>query len=523
MSPLDNYHNSGIFHVGIYLRLSKEDEYTKQSESIKNQLDYITAYVVEQGWNIYNVYTDDGFSGLNFDRPDFQRMLRDIEAKKVNLVITKDLSRLGRDYIDTGYYLERYFPQKNVRYIALSDGIDTFSKSSNNDMSPFKSVINDMYAKDISNKIRSVMDTKRKNGQFIGSFAPYGYKKDPVNKNKFLIDEEAAQIVKRIFNSYLSGISMHRIVKMLNEENVDCPSKYKMKNSNYKNAIAKNYLWTHETIKRILTNPSYKGDMTQGRQYKINYKVKKFKKTKKEDWIIAHDTHEPIISTQDFNEVQELIKRRTTSYSAPEKAEHLLNGLLFCKDCGSKMTYRRNSSGKMVVMCMNYSRYGKIKCTSHRLNEALIEQQVILSLQQIAKQILKDDFFQDITITTTEKNNQIDHDLEQAEKKLLEINHIIKSLYLDKIKGIIDEDMFLSLSQEYTAGKEALCKKINSLLTAKNDLEQDIAEIDYISILKDILYFEKPDKKIIGKLINRIEINENREISIYYNFKNPYE
>jgi len=189
------------YSVGIYLRLSKEDEIAGQSESISNQRDFITSYVLEQGWDIYDFYIDDGYSGLNFDRPAFKRMISDIENKKINLVITKDLSRLGRDYIDTGNYIERYFPQRNVRYIALNDGIDTFASSANNDMSPFKSVINDMYAKDISKKVRAVLDTKRKKGQFIGAFAPYGYKKDPTNKNNIIIDEVAASVVRRIYSS----------------------------------------------------------------------------------------------------------------------------------------------------------------------------------------------------------------------------------------------------------------------------------------------------------------------------------
>lgn len=518
----DNYYKTMIFSVGIYLRLSKEDEYSGQSESITNQRDFVTSYVLEQGWNIYDVYIDDGFSGLNFDRPSFKRMISDIENKKLNLVITKDLSRLGRDYIDTGYYLERYFPQKNVRYIALADGIDTFERNSSNDMSPFKSVINDMYAKDISNKIRAVMDTKRKNGQFIGSFAPYGYIKDPDNKNHFLVDSEASKVVKRIFDLYIKGNSMHSIVKLLNAEGVDCPSKYKGKHSTYKNAMVKNYLWTQETIKRILTNPTYKGDMAQGRQYKINYKVKKFKKIAKENWIIANDTHEPIIDPKDFDYVQELIFRKTTSYTMPEKAVHLLNGLMFCKDCGAKLTYRRNCSGNMVVMCMNYSRYGKEKCTSHRVKESIIEDYVVGELKKIAENVLNEDFCKDIKIVAPDINNSIEAELKEAEQKLQEIKNHIKSLYIDKLKGILDEEMFLSISKEYNKEKEVLSNRIISLMKKKSEIENNSSKTDYISIIKNTLNFENLNKQVISQLIDRIEINENREIFVYYNFKNPY-
>ena len=221
------YDNYKIFNVGIYLRVSQEDEKEGQSESIGNQQDFITRYVLEQGWNLTNVYIDDGWSGLNFERPDFKRMIADIESKKINLVITKDLSRLGRDYIDTGYYLERYFPQKNVRYIAINDGIDTFSQNGNTDMSPFKAVINDMYAKDISNKVRTALHTKKLKGDFIGSVAPYGYMKDPNNKGKLIIEEETAEVVKQIFEIFLEGGTKLGIANKLSMQGVPTPSQSK--------------------------------------------------------------------------------------------------------------------------------------------------------------------------------------------------------------------------------------------------------------------------------------------------------
>ena len=319
----DNCFSEKIYNVGMYLRLSKEDETAGQSESIENQKKIVTSYVLEKNWNIVEIYIDDGFSGLNFKRPAFERMIKDIENKKIDLVITKDLSRLGRDYIDTGYYLERYFPTKNVRYIAINDGIDTYKDNGNNDISPFKSVINDMYAKDISKKIRAVMDNKRINGEFIGAFAPYGYLKSPDDKSKFIIDEKASKIVKRIFDMYVSGESMGRIVSTLNSENIPCPAKYKLSTSTYKNAMVKRYKWCQETIKRILTNPTYMGCMTQRRQEKISYKVDRFKKIPRNNWIIVEDTHEPIIPPETFQLVQDMIERKTVSYSRGKESFHL--------------------------------------------------------------------------------------------------------------------------------------------------------------------------------------------------------
>jgi len=514
--------DTGIYSVGIYLRLSKEDEIAGQSESISNQRDFITSYVLEQGWNIYDVYIDDGYSGLNFDRPAFKRMISDVENKKINLVITKDLSRLGRDYIDTGNYIERYFPQRNVRYIALNDGIDTFANSANNDMSPFKSVINDMYAKDISKKVRAVLDTKRKKGQFIGAFAPYGYKKDPANKNNLIIDEVAASVVRRIYSSFLSGESMHGIVKKLNSEKVPCPAKYKMTNSNYINARVKHYLWTQECISRILTNPSYMGNMTQGRQVKINYKLEKYRKIPRKNWIVAEGTHEPIISPGDFMTVQELIQRKMVHFDKGEKATHLLNGLLFCGECGSKMTYRRNYSKKMIVMCMNYSKYGPGFCTRHSMKEEIVENCVISQLKKISEHVLNDDFYKQFESVKPEKGQSIDNELQMINKMLIEAETVIKALYIDKVKGIIDEDMFLRMSKEYKEEKERLGVRHSELVINKKSLEKFGNTSDCMKTIKEFANFERPDKTLLAKLIDRVEITDEREINIFFSFRNPY-
>lgn len=522
----DNYLE--IYDVGIYLRLSKEDgekeqkEKKDQSESIANQLDFVTRHVLERGWNLKEIYIDDGYTGLNYDRPDFKRMITDIENKKINLVITKDLSRLGRDYIDTGYYLERYFPQNNVRYIAICDGIDTFMKNGNNDISPFKAVINDMYAKDISKKVRAVMDTKRKNGKFIGAFAPYGYIKDPKNKNDFLIDEVSADVVRRIFRSYLDNMSMGSIVTMLNDEKVFNPAKYKLHTSNYKNALLKEHHWTQETIKRILTNPSYMGNMAQGRQEKINYKLNKFRKIDPKNWIIAENTHEPIISPDDFHIVQELIEKRIVHYAKPEINPHLLNGLVFCKDCGAKMTYRRNSCKKMITLCMTYSKYGPTLCTSHVMHEKTLDDYVIGELKIISAHVLDDKYYQQFEGMKIENDNKTDKRINEIIRKLNEVKEIIKALYLDKVRGIIDEDIFLSMSDDYSAEKECLSREYAKLIEEQKATQNSKKEVDFMSIIRDISNFDTIDKTLLFKLIERIEISAEREVFITWKFKTPY-
>ena len=255
-----------MYRAGLYVRLSRDDGADKVSESIKNQQDFLLRYAAEQGYEVAEIYADDGWSGTNFDRPAFQRMIRDIEEKKINLVLTKDLSRLGRDYILTGHYLERYFPEHQIRYIAVNDGIDTFENSIANELNPFKAVMNDMYARDISNKVRTALTTKKQNGKFIGAFAPFGYQKSAEDKNKLEVDPLTAPTVKRIFQLFLSGESMKRIAQRLTQEGVLTPSKQRQAQRGADR-------WNDVMIKRILTNETYIGNLTQNRTRKINYKL----------------------------------------------------------------------------------------------------------------------------------------------------------------------------------------------------------------------------------------------------------
>ena len=519
MNTHNNYLNK-VYNAGIYLRLSKEDETTGQSESIGNQKDYITKFVVENGWNIVDYYIDDGFSGLNFNRPSFKRMIKDVEAKKINLIITKDLSRLGRDYIDTGYYIERYFPQKMVRYIALNDGIDTFENNGNNDISPFKSVLNDMYAKDISKKVRSVMNNKCLNGEFIGAFAPYGYIKDPNNKNRFLVDPEASKVVAKIFQLFLNGESMRGIARKFNAEGIPCPAKYKQTHCNYKCAVLKKYLWTLETIKRILSNPTYIGSMTQHRQEKISYKIDKFKKIPSNDWIIVPNTHEPIISKEDFEIVQSLLSKNI-NHNTNQKNHHLLNGLVYCKDCGAKMTYRRNSSNKMIMQCSTYSKYGKEHCSGHRMIESEVEKIVIQNLKEISSQVLDKNFYDEFSDIQLKKEISLaDNEIKRIEERLNEVKKIIKSLYEDKVKGIINEDLFIQMSNEFSEEKESLNNRYQELVIEKQNKEK-LENINPIEYIKSIANFDKVNRTDLAMLIDKIYITEDKKIEIKYKFKTP--
>lgn len=523
----DNYYENQldrkIYNVALYLRLSREDEGTMQSESINNQRDYLTKYVLHKNWNLVDVYIDDGYTGTNFNRPDFKRMISDIESKRINLVITKDLSRLGRDYIETGYYIEKYFPERNVRYIALNDSIDTFSNSSNNDMSPFKSVINDLYAKDISKKVRTAFRTKVERGEFIGAHAPYGYKKDPNNKSVFIIDEETEPIVKRIFDMYVSGNGYIGIAKTLNREEIKSPAQHKKEICpNYNHSRAKYGLWTGETIRNILANQVYIGNMVQHKTEKINYKTKKFKNIDSDLQVIVENTHKPIIEIDTFNLVRQILEAKPIYRQEKNDKSHLLSGILYCGLCGHKMTFNKNSKGTSYVICSKYKRFSG--CQRNGINEKKLDDEIISRLKVMAKRVLNKSKIIDSVEIKSDKS-QIDTLTRQKDtinKRLLEIQKVLKGLYEDKIKGVLSQEDFINFMNEFNKEKEQLSLKLIVLEKdeQKNEKMQESSNIT--EIINGILDFDIIPKKMLIQLIERIEIRENGKIDIKFKFKNPY-
>ena len=349
---------SEIYNVGLYIRLSREDGDKHESESITNQKSLLLQYTKENNLRVYDIYIDDGFSGTNFDRPAFKRLISDIESKKINMVITKDMSRLGRDYIGTGELVEKYFPSKEVRYIAVTDNIDTYLDSSNNDIAPFKAIMNDMYAKDISKKIKSSLKAKQKEGKWVGGRTPFGYDKDPDNKNHLVVNTEQASIVKRIFDLSIDGLSYFKIAKKLTEENVKTPAQYY--SFEWKNHYDLKYgQWHSKTIQDILTNRIYTGDLVQNKRNKVNYKIKKVVKNNPSDYIVVENTHEAIIDKDTFNEVQSKLPKNVGR--CEKKEIHLLDGLLYCGDCGHRIsvTPRRKKDNRCYTICNYYRSYMK--------------------------------------------------------------------------------------------------------------------------------------------------------------------
>ena len=510
--------------MGIYIRLSREDENKKDvSESITNQKSLLLQYVKENNLRVYDIYIDDGYSGTNFDRPDFNRLIRDIELGRVNMVITKDMSRLGRDYIKTGELIEKYFPEHNVRYIAVTDNIDTFLDTSNNDIAPFKAIMNDMYAKDISKKIKSSLRAKQKEGKWVGGRCPFGYKPDELDKNHLVIDEEKAYIVKRIYEMSLNGLTCFKIAKVLSLEGVKTPAQYY--DFEWKNNYNKKYgQWHPKTIKDILTNRIYTGDMIQNRRSKVNYKVKKVVYNKENDYIIVENTHDAIISKDIFYKVQTLIPKNV---GRNEKKEHnLLDGLLYCGDCGHRIsvTPRRKKDNKCYTICNYYRTYMKERlCTLHSNNYDLLESEILKILKDNCIRYIDKKLVKENTLNELKKQEYIDskNTIKMLENEINSINEKLDKIYMDKLDKVINEEQFNRIKIKLDTELKIKEDNLNKLLTnnKKNEkIKNNNKELE--KYINDYLNFDKLNRDLIINLIDKVEVFEDKTLNIYFTFSN---
>ena len=516
-----------IYNVGIYIRLSREDdEKTYESESITNQKSLLLQYVKENNLRVYDIYIDDGYSGTNFDRPDFNRLLNDIELGRVNMVITKDMSRLGRDYIGTGSLIEKYFPEHDVRYIAVTDNIDTYLDNSNNDIAPFKAIMNDMYAKDISKKIKSSLHSRMKDGLYVSGRCPFGYQKDPNNKNHLVINEEQAEVVKLIFDLALKGNTYHYIAKELTKRKIKTPASYYNYVWNTKcintNCISQEYgVWLDTTIKVILTNRIYTGDAVQGKTKKINYKLKKTVKNNPDDYIIVENTHEAIIDKSTFNYVQTLLPKNV---KRPEKKRfYLLDGLLYCGDCKHRITIRyQNKTGRSYTTCDYYRTYSKYHvCTTHTNNYEVLESVILDNIREVCKKYLdKNKIKESINNINFEDNTlKIKKQIESLEITSNKLTERLDKTYMDRLKGIIDEEQYLRVSENI---KKEIDKNKKNIDNLKNEsIESN--KIDNKQIEKyfnEFLSLDNPTRELIINLVEKIYIYQDKTIDIIFTFKN---
>ncbi len=453
-----------MFKVGAYLRLSKDDGDKEVSDSIENQKTLIDSFINKhEDMILSDFYIDDGYSGLNFERPSFIRMLAEAYKGNINTIITKDMSRLGREHIETSNYIERVFPLNSIRYIAILDNYDSLT-GSNVEIAPFKSLLNDMYAKDISKKVRSAFNSKMTRGEFIGAFAPYGYEKHPNNNDVLVIDKYAAAVVKRIFELYLKGTSKLYIARILNTEGILCPSEYKKNlGLNYKNSnkLKSTSYWTYSTINKILRNEMYLGHMIQRKSETISYKLDKKRSIDKENWIVVENTHEPIISVSDFNTVQKLLetRKRTTKRSGNIT---IYAGILYCADCGRAMSKSTSEISKGIkanyYKCGTYKSYGKDICTSHTIREDILNEIVLETLREEAKKTLNCQDIENLNCLVEKMknlNNLVDtHD--NVETKLAKINKYLAAAYEDYVDELLTKEDYLLLKERYTKEKKEL-------------------------------------------------------------------
>ena len=383
-----------MYQMAAYCRLSKDDGKNKVSESIENQLKLIREYISKsEDLELADIYIDDGYSGLYFaNRPEFQRMMENIYKGRIQGVITKDISRLGREHIETSHYIERVFPSLGIRYIAILDGVDSMSHR-NEELAQFKTLFNDMYSRDISKKIKGTLMAQKKRGQFMSGFAPYGYVKDPEDKHHFLVDEEAAKVVRRIFCMYLEGYSRGGIARKLNEEGILTPSEYKRKvlGLKYSNAQEKAGAkrWAYPTINVILKNRVYIGTMVQHKSEKISYKMEKIRYIPEEQQYMVEGMHEPIITKDTFEQVQKIMKKRTRTPGLQSEARKVnpYAGILVCGDCGC---YLQRVTCKDGYECGTYHKKGNTICYSHFIKKEVLDSIVKHEIQRQAKLVLKE-------------------------------------------------------------------------------------------------------------------------------------
>ncbi len=500
------------YSVALYIRLSKEDEKFSESESVSNQKKLLLKYVKDNDYNLVDIYIDDGFTGTNFNRPEFIRMIEDIKSNKINMVITKDLSRLGRDYIETGEYIEKWFPKHNIRYISILDGIDTLLDNSNNDIAPFKAIINDMYSKDNSKKIRSALRVMQEEGKWVGGCPPFGYMSDPSDKNHLIINKEEAIIVANIYKYALEGLSICNISKRLYDENIPTPTIMRKTNRNSK--YSKMGYWNTTTIKKILTNYLYTGDMIQNRGSRISYKVRNIIKNCKDKWIIVENTHNAIISKKDFYRVSEILKVNNCLRQNKNK-ERILSGLLYCYECGKKLSLQK-SRNNYYTICNTYRKYSKLKlCKSHSYNIDKLENIIIDKL----KNIIVRNIYKDKTINNLHSNisNIVNSslDLDNLKREITLKENNLDKMYLDKINNKITDEMYERISNNIKSEINILNKKIVKCLDIKkynNDL--DVCK----KLVNNLFNMENISRKIVIKLIKKIELHDDKTIDIYFNF-----
>ena len=520
-----------IWNATLYLRLSRDDGDKEESGSITGQRELLRDYISQHPeLREYAIRIDDGFSGSTFERPGFQKMIEDVKAGRTDCIVVKDLSRFGRNYLDAGEYIEKIFPFLGVRFIAVNDNYDSLGekKSSDDLIIPFKNLINEAYCRDISMKIRSQLEIKRKNGQFLGSFAAFGYLKDEQDKNKLVVDQYAADIVRDIFKWKLEGISPQDIADALNKLGVLSPMEYKrslgMKYTTSFKTSAK-AAWSAGTVIRILKNPIYTGVLIQGKETTPSYKVHKRIAKDKSEWTVIEDSHEAIISGIDFDSVQKVLKCDTRR-SPDDKAVGLFSGMLFCGDCGASMVRKTVPAGEKKYVYYVCSAHKQDKsCSPHRMRDAALEEIVLDSLRQHIREVVNMSELLDITDTAplrTAQAQKVQRQLDKKREEYEKLQKLLMSLYENLTDGVIDREEYARLKASFTARADEAERQMDALRESLNDIQSHGAENVWMNEFIKRQELASLDRAVVVALIDKILIHSNDVVEIIYRWQDEF-
>jgi tnpX site-specific recombinase len=512
--------------AGLYRRLSKDDGNSVESMSIWSQKVMLKQFAESNSIAIYDYYVDDGYSGTNFERPSFKKMITDIENGKINCVITKDLSRLGRNYLQSGAYIEMYFPQKNIRYIAITDGIDTLN-SNQNDIMPFKNILNEMYAKDTSKKVKSAIQSRMREGTYIGSKAPFGYLKDPDNKRRLIIDEKTKPIIELIYKLCLEGKGTQLISQELMKRKIPRPSAFVENAEKLYGLTEENkYQWSHRMVLNVLRDPVYCGNMARNKRPTLSFKNSKRMYIPKSDYIYAKDTHEGIVSEEIWEQVQTMIDKRKCNNKKGLYYDNIFQGLVRCPKCGYALTPKTDYRLKKKELidfvhfsCSTYKKYGVNACSSHRIEARDLYNIVLEDIQYHGNMVLsaKEDFvekiIEKIEVEKIDEGKELSNKLELKKNQLAELDRSYEQLYEDRLEGNITERNFNLMNVSISKKQDKLIEEIKVL---EGDIEVSFeTEDNYKKFMNNISKYAKIksiNRYILNQIIDKIYVYDKEEI-----------
>ncbi len=518
--------------TGLYKRLSKEDEKAGESMSIEHQGILLRQYAEEHGFNVVDEYADDGYSGTNFDRPDVQRLLDDAKSGKIDTIIVKDLSRFGRNYIEVGQYIDYIFPAYGIRFIAINDNVDTADRTSTAmDMMPIMNVFNEWHAANTSKKIRAVLESSQRSGKYTNWNYPYGYRAGDDESRTAVIDEEAAAVIRRIYDLRLQGHSARTIARILTDEGIPNPATYYTKLDGGKwNRPCKPY-WNPETIRWILSNPTYIGHTIQHKTTRVSYKNHKVVQIPQSEWIINENAHEPIISKEIWDKVQTTYEGKR-GRSDKSNVVHPLSGLVVCPNCGKKLKFKSAKDVHNCFVCRTYVDLGKKYCTSHHITEQLLEALVLDDIHSLLEEVeidetkVKERFLRERSKHTEQSRYSDEKQLKANKNRLVELDKLIQIAFEERVLGKMPESVCIILCEKYQAEKESVQRTIGEIekrLAESNKDDEDAEE--YIRRLKRYGKGESLTREMCLQLIDYIAVGEKvannveREIDIHYKFR----